>query len=77
MRGKLKQNFEPNTRIIMNRTTSALDGQYGTIIGLASGHPECDFYIVQLDSPTDNGWTGIMLIESCIDRLSNESFYEV
>jgi hypothetical protein len=72
MSGKLKQNFAPNTRIIIRRTTDPnLDGQYGTIIGISASTYQCDFYIVGLDTPTVDGWTAIQLIESCIDKLSN------
>jgi hypothetical protein len=73
MPGKLKQTFAPNTRIRISATTSAeLDGQYGTIIGITATDPSVDFYIVELDQPLASGWRAITLIESCIDKLSNQ-----
>lgn len=71
VRGELKQNFGPNQRVTITRTTdSSLDGASATVIGLVS-NPGCDFYIIQLDTPTSAGWSAILLIESCLNRLDN------
>ena len=68
--GKLKQNFLPNQRVTINRTTSLeLDGKGGTIIGVTHTDAEISFYIVLLDSPLENGWSAITCIESCLDKV--------
>ncbi len=71
--GKLKQNFQVDQRVTINRTTDPeLDGHRGTILGMASTYAEVDFYIVLLDTPhTKTGYKAIQMIESCLDPLSN------
>ena len=45
VRGELKQNFGPNQRVTITRTTdSSLDGASATVIGLVS-NPGCDFIL--------------------------------
>jgi hypothetical protein len=70
--GKLKNNFSPNTRIRIARTTDPhLDGRHGSIVGVSYNDPHCDFYIVQLDDPLPSGWTALQMIESCLDAIGN------
>lgn len=59
---------------MMARTTDPeLDGQYGTILGRTADYGNCVFYIVGLDKPhPKTSYRAITLIESCIDRLSNQ-----
>jgi hypothetical protein len=69
MNALLKQKFLNHDRVVIQRTNSELDGQYGEIIGISYSDPVVDFYIVLLDNPKE--WSSITLIESCLDRLSN------
>ena len=71
--GLLNQNLPMNTRVEIGRTTDPhLDGQRGTIIGKSFDDPSCTFYIVLLDDEhAVTGARGIILIESCIKKLSN------
>jgi hypothetical protein len=65
----MKQNLEFNDRVEMHSTTSTdLDGKYGTLMGIASAHPNNNFWIVQLDEPMEDR-SAIVLTDACLKYL--------
>jgi hypothetical protein len=55
-----------NQKVLIDKTNSdELDGFHGTILGIASEHPECTFYIVGVDIPSRPEATALVLTEYC------------
>ncbi len=64
----IKQNFEVNT-VVELHSCMELSGMAGVVLGKASEHAECDFYIVMLDKPLPDR-SAVVMIESCIRPLT-------
>lgn len=71
MVGKLGQKLAVDCRVRIARTGDAsFDGISGSVLGTYASEGGCDFLIIGLDEPY-NGQKAIVMIESCLDNLSN------
>jgi hypothetical protein len=64
-----KEILNTDSRVEFHSTNSALDGKTGSILGIASSHAECNFWIVGLDEPIPEH-RAVVIIDSCL-KLAN------
>jgi hypothetical protein len=65
----IKEILNTDSRVEIHSTYSGLDGKTGNILGIASTHAECNFWIVGLDEPMPDR-RAVVLIDSCL-KLAN------
>lgn len=65
--------FQPNQRVRIARTNSDMDGIEGSAVGVSADLPGMTVFIVELDSPYDNGygdgWKSIAITEHCLEAI--------
>lgn len=62
--------FEPNEKAkIVNTTSLLLDGKVVKVCGVTSEFATNVFYIVELPSPTEDGWTHITITNACLEKI--------
>lgn len=65
----MKSQLKCNDKVEFHSTSSAdLDGKSGTILGIASEHPENNFWIVKLDNPLPER-IAVVITDSCIKAV--------
>ena len=65
----MKNLIKTNSRVKFHSTTSSdLDGNKGTILGIATQHPENNFWIVLLDNPLPER-LAIVMTDSCLTLI--------
>lgn len=65
----IKEILNTDSRVEFHSTDSVLDGKTGNILGIASSHAECNFWIVGIDEPIPEH-RAVVIIDSCL-KLAN------
>lgn len=65
--------FVPNQRVKLVHTGGDMDGIEGAAIGVASDLPGMTVFIVELDTPYNNGygdgWKAVSITEHCLEAI--------
>lgn len=65
--------FSPNQRVKLVRTGGDMDGIEGSAIGVAFDAPGMTVFIVELDTPYNNGygdgWKAVSITEHCLEAI--------